>query len=140
MKHIKTYNIFETKLSFDTNDIDDILIDLVEAGYFYNVELDWYNGEPDNSGMAQSVRVTIWKKNTNITQIDIESIREDLHRLVKFMSLNGYGSFSTYPLRLLRNTFVERPRRFAQQNQLDKLADKASGSVIDKIEIKFNSN
>lgn len=100
MKHLKSYKIFE-RLKFDVDDVDDILIDIVDNGFMYHVELDWYEGTDEEGDWMESVKVTIWKKGTNISPSDLDSIKEDIFRLVDFMKQNEYSVRDTYPSRLL---------------------------------------
>lgn len=119
MKYLKKFFLFE-KLNFDVNDINDMLIDLVDNGYTYHVELDWFTG--GDSNWMQTFKIIIWKEDINITFTELESIREDINRLIDFMKLYGYGVHSTYPPRLIKN------------------ANRASKKPIDKVEILFTTN
>ena len=118
MKYLKRFDSINEKLNFDVNDIDDILVDLIDADYKYRVNLDWSVGEEDS---IQSLSITIWKKGTNITANDMNMIREDLRRLVNYMKQNGYSTTEIYPPRLVSDG----PRRPSR--------------TVDKIHIRFSN-
>ena len=118
MKYIKRFDYICEKLNFDANEIDDILVDLIDAGYRYQVKLDWHVG---SENFIQSLDITIWKKGTNITVDDMDIIREDLRRLVNYMKQNGYSTTEIYSPRLVSDG-LRRPSR-----------------TVDKIHIRFSN-
>ena len=108
MKYIKGYKIFEGRLTIDTNDIDDILIDVMEMGFEYNVEASWYSSDTIDEDRVSSVKVVIWKRGSSIYYSDIEKMSEDLYRLRDFMKQNGYVVNTTHPPMLLKDSSKSR--------------------------------
>jgi hypothetical protein len=108
MKHLKKFN--ESGQMIDTNNLNDILQDIIELGYTCHVESHWW------SDSENSIDVTIYgKKDRSVLGfIDIQEVLPELERLINYLSTEDYSMDDSSKKRI--QTFKDVPSEKFKQN------------------------
>jgi hypothetical protein len=90
MKYLRKFNE-SFKPMLDSNNVSDILVDIIDIGYKCNVETDWW------SDGTNSIRVSIYgiyefdkKYGCEIRYIYIDDVIESINRLFDYMKTESY--------------------------------------------------
>jgi hypothetical protein len=84
MKHLKKFN--ESGQMIDTNNLNDILQDIIELGYTCHVESHWW------SDSENTISIIIYGKSDRsiLRFIDIQEILPEIERLIYYLSTEDY--------------------------------------------------
>lgn len=85
MRHLKKF--YESGQMIDTNNLNDILQDIIELGYKCHVESHWW------SDRENSISLIIYgKKDRSVLGfIDIQEVLPELERLINYLSTEDYS-------------------------------------------------
>lgn len=94
MKNIKPYHkLFEANTMLDSNNLNEILLEVTDLYYKCLVSTDWWS-EPGRN----SIRIIVYGKdeydkslNCNVSYIFVDEIIETLERLVDYLKSEGYN-------------------------------------------------
>jgi len=121
MKHLKKFN--ESGQMIDTNNLNDILQDIIELGYKCHVESHWW------SDRENSISLIMYGKDDR-RFIDIQEVLPELERLISYLSTEDYLMDDTSEKRI--QTFRDVPSEKTKQNI------RISISSMSKIDLVWN--
>ena len=108
MKHLRKFN--ESGQMIDTNNLNDILQDIIELGYTCHVESSWW------SDSENRINITIYgrKDRSVIGFIDIQESLPEIERLINYLSTEDYSMDDSSEKRI--QTFRNVPSEKTKQN------------------------
>ena len=121
MKHLRKFN--ESGQMIDTNNLNDILEDIIELGYKCHVESHWW------SDRENSISLIMYGKDDK-RFIDIQEVLPELERLISYLSTEDYLMDDTSEKRI--QTFRDVPSEKTKQNIM------ISISNMSKIDLVWN--
>jgi hypothetical protein len=121
MKHLRKFN--ESGQMIDTNNLNDILEDIIELGYKCHVESHWW------SDRENSISLIMYGKDDR-RFIDIQEVLPELERLISYLSTEDYLMDDTSEKRI--QIFGDVPSEKTKQNIM------ISISNMSKIDLVWN--
>jgi hypothetical protein len=108
MKHLKKF--YESGQMIDTNNLNDILQDIIELGYICHVESHWW------SDRENTINIIIYgKKDRSVLGfIDIQEVLPEIERLVSYLDTEDYKADESSEKRI--QTFMNVPSKKTKQN------------------------
>jgi hypothetical protein len=122
MKHLKKFN--ESGQMIDTNNLNDILQDIIELGYTCHVESHWW------SDSENTINIIIYGKSDRsiLRFIDVQEILPEIERLIYYLESEDYKADENSEKRI--QTLKNIPNKNTKQNIEVTIS---SSSIIDLV-------
>jgi hypothetical protein len=122
MKHLKKFN--ESGQMIDTNNLNDILQDIIELGYTCHVESHWW------SDRENTINIIIYGKSDRsiLRFIDVQEILPEIERLIYYLESEDYKADENSEKRI--QTLKNIPNKKTKQNIEVTIS---SSSIIDLV-------